>query len=297
MDEDPREPEDDRDAFESPPDGATCAEHPERMAIAVCPRCGAHACVACWHHAIRRCHACLMRDPGAAAPPIPWEERERGVASAFLATLGTALRPDASAPALARGSARDAVGFALASFLPFALLGRQVAYTHTLLFEEGPSVSVLGGAGPAEIAIDLARAAVLGLALALAMTVALGVSYRSLASAFGHNGHAEAPLRVILYRGWLLPASLCLEELGTWIAPGSIASAIVQALPLVLLFSALRATARMGSGAGPFAALVVVLVPFFFMLLVAYFAEMAMAPLLPSVESIRAAMGTAAPAP
>jgi hypothetical protein len=69
---------------------------------------------------------------------------------------------------------------------------------------------------------------------------------------------------------------------------------MLQALPLVLLFSSLRATARMGSGTGPFAALIVVLVPFFFMLLVQYFVELAMAPLLPTPESIRAAMGTAA---
>lgn len=297
MDEEQREPEETEDAFESPPEGATCGEHPERIAIAVCPRCGAHACVGCWHHTIRRCHACLMRDPASAAPPIPWEDPKRGVLGGFFATLATALRPDATAPAFGRGTARDAIGFAIASIVPVALVGQQVAYTHTLLFEPGPRVVVLGGADAGAIAIDIARAAGLGLVLVLAMLVALGVSYRSLAVAFAYKGHPDAPLRAILYRGWLLPCSLFLGQLGLWLAPENVVTAILQAMPLVLLFSSLRATARMGSGVGPFAALVVVLLPFFFMLLVAYFVQMAMAPLLPSAESIRAAMDGAAAAP
>lgn len=290
-DEDPERGEE-PEAFEPPPDGATCAEHPERAAIAVCPRCGAHACVSCWHHPIRRCHACLMRDPANAAPPIPWEDAARSLPVRFFATLTTAIRPDATAPAFGRGRARDAVSFALLSFVPLALAGRQVAYTHTLLFEPGPAIQVLGGADAAHIALDVARAAGLGLLLALAMWLSLGISYRSLAAAFAQKGHAEAPLRVILYRGWLLPCSFFLGQIGDWLAPGSIVAAMCQALPLVLLFSSLRATARMGSGTGPFAALVVVLVPFFFMLLVQYFVELAMLPLLPTAEAIRAAMGT-----
>lgn len=292
MDEEKRESEPpEADPFESPPEGATCGEHPERLAIAVCPRCGAHACVGCWHHSIRRCHACLMRDPASAAPPIPWEDRTRGLVVRFVGTLGTALRPDATAPAFGRGRARDAVGFALASFLPLALLSRQVEYTRTLCFGPEPSMIVSSTATAADIALDVARAAGVGLALALTMTLALGVSYRSLAVAFAHKGHADAPLRALLYRGWLLPCSLFLAQIGNLLAYGTIVSAIAQALPLVLLFSSLRATARMGSGTGPFVALLVVLLPFFFMVVVAGFAEMVAMPLLPTTDEMLAVCG------
>ncbi|MBZ0120391.1 MAG: hypothetical protein K8H88_25590, partial [Sandaracinaceae bacterium] len=82
----------DDEPIESPPEGASCAEHPERPAAVICPRCGNYACLACWHMTVRRCHACLMRDPAAAAPPIPWETQSN-VFARFFGTLATAVRP------------------------------------------------------------------------------------------------------------------------------------------------------------------------------------------------------------
>jgi hypothetical protein len=177
------------------------------------------------------------------------------------------------------------------SALPEALafLSREIEFTQTLLFESGPSVRVLGGATPPEIAVDVLRAGALGTAVSLAMTLALGISFRSLALAFAQKGHPAAPLRVLLYRSWLLPFAFLLAQVAGWLVPDPTVIAFAQAIPFLLLFSSMRATARMGSGAGPFSAIVVVLVPFVFMLFVGYFAELALAPYLPDPETLRAA--------
>lgn len=292
----PRDETDDEGPVESPPDESTCAEHPERPALAVCPRCGSHACLACWHHTIRRCHACLMRDPASVAPPIPWEQPRRDVISRWLATLAAALRPIATAPAFARDDIASARSFWLTTFLPFAVLAGIVPYTHTLHF--GPSFAVLeiGSPGPTELAIDVARAAGIGLVVALVAFVALALPFVSLSRAYAEKGYASAPLRAVLYRSWLLPAGRVLESVLAWSLPdppSQEAILIVQLgamLPLVLLFWALRATARMAAGVGPLAAYAVALVPFVVMIFVDQLLGRALEPLMPDPEVMRRAL-------
>src|SRR5690349_19614430 len=45
------------------PEGATCAEHRDRMALFKCPRCGRNACLTCFHAPVARCVTCMRRDP------------------------------------------------------------------------------------------------------------------------------------------------------------------------------------------------------------------------------------------
>ena len=69
-----------------------------RPALVTCPRCHRHACLVCWHGAIRICDRCLVADPAAAAPPIAFETR--GLAG-LPATLLAAFSPLRTAPAFA----------------------------------------------------------------------------------------------------------------------------------------------------------------------------------------------------
>lgn len=255
--------------FEAPPEDATCREHPDRLALVMCPECKKPACIACWHHPIRRCHTCLMMDPEGAAPPLAWEARDRPVLSRFFATLSAALRPLSSAPSFAREGAVGARSFFLLSFVPLALLSAIVPFTHTLLFGPTFAIQVIGDADGRAIAIDLARALAIGFVSASAQLAALAFPYISLARAYGAGGPKAAPVRVVLYRAFLLPLGDVLFSLFLWSAPsgGNLAAVeafarIVQVIPLILLFLALRATARMASGTGPMASLVVTVVPF-----------------------------------
>lgn len=299
---------DDEREIELPPEGATCAEHPERGALAVCPRCGAYACLACWHQPIRRCHACLMRDPAAAAPPIAWEEPGRGLVSRLAGTMKSALRPISSAPAFARGDAAAPRSFVLLTFVPLALLGAIVPFTHTLLFGPTFQISTItpsGGVAPdaAAIALDVAQAAGIGLLLGVAQLVALAVPYASLSRAYANGGHPPAPVRAVLYRAFLLPLAEVLYYLVVWSAPESppeallVIAALLRVLPLALLFASLRAAARMASGTGPFASLAVTLVPFAAMLLVNAYATEALRTIAPVPVAPAAPAAELAPAP
>ena len=296
------EQDDERD-LEIPPEGASCAEHPERRALAVCPRCGAFVCLTCWHQPLRRCHACLMRDPEGAAPPIPWEDPSRGALSRFATTVTSALRPVTSAPAFARGETAAPRAFLLLTFVPLALLAAIVPFTHTLLFGPTFRVSTLaapGGGAPdaVAIALDVAQAAGIGLVLNTAQVLALALPYVSLARAYASGGHPPAPVRVVMYRAFLVPLSEVLYFLVVWSAPESppegflVAAALLRVLPLVLLFVSLRATARMASGTRPLASLVVTRVPYAAMLLVNAYAAEALRSIAPSPVAIE---GAAAP--
>lgn len=284
----------DDEPIESPPEGASCAEHPERPAAVICPRCGNYACLACWHMTVRRCHACLMRDPAAAAPPIPWETQSN-VFARFFGTLATAVRPGASAPAFARGEVRPAVVFALLSFLPLALVEGVIPYTATLLFGDRFGVRLIGTPTTNEIALDVARAVGLGLTVALVRAAVLAIPYYSLSRAYGDRGHAAAPLRLMLYRLWLVPFSGVVFGLFLWGLPGDSGESlgmyvqIVQLVPLLLLLSSMLSTARMASGVGPLAAFAVALVPFVLFFLLEGLKERALAPLLPDPEMLRQA--------
>ncbi len=300
----PRDPVSEREQespIETPPEGATCNEHSDRPALAVCPRCGGYVCLACWHHPIRRCHACLMREPEAAAPPIPWEDASRPAIARYFATLGSAFRPLATAPAFARGGVPPAATFLLLSFLPLALLSQIVPLTHTLLFGPTFAVRVIGGAGAQTIALDVAQAAGLGMLVAAVQIVALAVPYISLTRAYAGKGHPAAPLRAVLYRAFLVPLGAILASIVIWAAPERppleivVVADLLRVIPLVLLFSSLRATARMGSGTGPFASLVVTIVPFVAMVVVQAWLLEALQLVQPDPAAIEASMSDDAP--
>lgn len=293
---------DENSPIESPPDGSVCAEHPDRPALAVCPRCGGYACLGCWHHPIRRCHACLMRDPAAAAPPIPWEDPAPNGVVRFFGTITSALRPTTTAPAFARDDVARARWFWALSFLPLAVLSAIVPSTHTLLFGPSFAVRIVGGADGATIALDVVRAVGIGVLVSLVAVLALALPYVSLTRAYAEKGYEVAPLRVVLYRAFLLPLSQVLLHVVVWSLPqdptelASLMAAAAQMLPLVLLFWALRATARMASGVGPLASYLAAIVPFVVMVLAQEFLGRALSPLMPDPEQLRQAIGSMAAA-
>lgn len=282
---------------ESPPEGSSCAEHPERPALAVCPVCGGYACLACWHHAVRRCHACLMRDPGAAAPPIPWEDRRRTALLGWLATLATALRPAATAPAFAGQEITRARTFWITTFLPLAALTLVVPFTHTITFGPSFGIALRGNPSDAQIVLDVARAAGLGLSSCLVALLALAMPYVSIVRAYAEKGHPAAPLRAVLYRSFLAPLAPTMFWLLVWGWPQAPSvelqslTELAAALPLVLLLVSLRSAARMAAGVGPFASYLTAIVPLAAMLLAYQFVLMAFAPFLPASDGAVAAGG------
>jgi hypothetical protein len=277
------------DPIDTPPEGASCGEHPERDALVTCPRCGSFCCLACWHNSVRRCHACLMKDPG---PPVPWEDRERGLPMRFLSTLADAFRPNRSAPAFARGDWRGALSFFALTFVPLAILSGIIPYTVTLQFGPAWGTRLLGRPSSAEIAIDVVRAGGVGLLVSIVMLVLLTVPYYSLSRAYGSRGHAPAPVSVMFYRAWLIPLSQVVRHVVIWSLPLSVvvpepsmavhylleAAAVIW---LILLFASMLSTARMASGVGPFASMAVVIVPFIVLSVGSMVAAEKLSPFLP----------------
>lgn len=284
----------DEEAIETPPEGATCAEHPDRDALVTCPRCGSFCCISCWHNAVRRCHACLVRDPG---PVVPWQDAERSLPARFFGTLSDAFRPARSAPTFVQASVRSSLSFALLTFLPLALLSGIIPYTHTLGFGLSFSVTTLRAPTSADIALDVARAAGIGLLVALGMLALLAVPYHSLSRAYGSKDRPPASLALMLYRGWLIPLGGVISSVLVWSLPGEPSTGVgvllevASMLPLLVLISSMLSTARMASGVGPIASLVVVLVPFVLMMTVAPMGMQALAPWLPDPAVIRETLG------
>lgn len=256
------------------PEGAHCAEHPERPAQFTCPRCGSFACIACWHGAVARCARCLRRDPTEAAPPIPWEAEGRSWLGRYFATLASALSPVRTAPAFARPDVRAALRFALLTAVPLALLAGIIPHTRTLMFEGNFGVRVLGHPSEVEIVLDIARAAAVQLGLSGAELLALMLPFVSLVRAYAPN-RQHAAARVLLYRVWMLPGAWLLLYATFWLLPATDAASLTNgqkmlvvvmellltAIVPVLLFVAMGATARMSCGLGPGISIIVVAVP------------------------------------
>lgn len=253
----------------SAPEDALCSEHPDRPALATCPRCGSYACLVCWHTTHDRCQACILRHPEEAAPQIPWEDAAIHPLARLPRTLLTALSPIRSAVSFSRGSTPRAALFALLTILPLALLAGVVPYTHTLRFGPSFEIVILGRADDAEILLDLARAVGLSLGLTIVSLVSLALPYASLVAAYASAPErSSAAMRVLLYRGFLFPLGQILLYLFAWAAPVgtsedvALLARLVSLIPFFLLLSSMRATARLAAGVGPVAAVVVVLVPF-----------------------------------
>jgi hypothetical protein len=281
------------DPIETPPEGASCGEHPERDALVVCPRCGSFCCLACWHNSVRRCHVCLMKDPG---PPVAWEDPRRALPMRFLVTLADAFRPNRAAPSLARGDWRAALSFFALTFIPLGLLAGVIPLTATLGFG-GWRVQLLGTPTTTEIVIDVLRAGAISLVVVFALLVLLTLPYYSLSRAYGSRGHPAAPISVMLYRGWLLPFAGVAYSITVWSFSGDVSTNMqlllyfAVSIWFVLLFSSMLATARMASGVGPIAALAVVLVPFVVLALSLQLGLPRLEPLLPDVDVAQAQPG------
>lgn len=290
------EPSDEDPPLELPPEGATCREHPEIGAVVVCPRCTRPVCLSCWHDPIRRCHECLLEGPTAAGPTIPWEDDRRGLGARFALTLASAFSPSRSAPGLGRGGVGPALTFALLSFVPVSLASGIIPYTGTLLFEPFFAFRTIGTPSDLEIALDVGKAAMLGLVVWGAQAIVLGTAYASLVRAYLGKGNPSAAPRVVLYRAWLLPATMLWMHLGGLVTsePELAASLeLIGVVPLMLLVAAMIATARMGAGIGRMTSFVVVLIPVVVMLLAQAFLGRALEPLLPDSEAIAAAASAA----
>jgi hypothetical protein len=253
------------------PEGAVCAEHPERPAAFTCPRCGNYACLFCWHPTSERCDTCLRRDPAAAAPPLPWETQQGSVVARFFGTLRGAFRPVQTAPAFARPALRPALAFFLLSAVPLAALSGIIPNTKTLMFGSAFSVVVQGHPSATGIALDVLTAMLVQLALFGLDFAALALPYTSLVRAYAPAERRPAALRVLFYRSWLTPFATLAFFCGCWMLPGGSKPdeptqmypllAMLQLLLNVLLLSSMRATARQACGVGALLSFVVVAIP------------------------------------
>ena len=280
-----------------------CAEHSDRLAHYVCPRCGSFACLACFHPAVSRCERCVRRDPADAAPPVPWELRDRPLLARFFATLGSAFSPVRTAGSFARGELANARNFALSSALPLAALAGVIPHTRLLLFRGDFAVQVLGKPTEAQIALDVLQAALLQVALTGLGFACLLLPFTSLVRAYA-PGKQVAAARALYYRAWLLPAALVFFYLVVWASPAlpELAAAtsgagpsppsfavsiafLVRMIAPVLVFIAMSATARIACGLGPFMAFVVVAVPIVLMMLAEAFMGLALTQLMPPPAS------------
>jgi hypothetical protein len=256
----------------SAPEGAFCAQHPQRPAAFTCPRCGNYACLFCWHDPVTRCDSCLKRDPAAAAPAIPWETHERSVVQRYVATMLTALHPRKSAPAFAQADLRLPFRFFALCSLPLAALSGIIPNTKTLLFAGPLQLIVQGKPTPQAIALDVLAAMLMQIAAFAIDMLALGLPYTSLVRAYAPERRAVA-LRTLYYRSWLVPAATLIFFLGMWCLPSPPPNAtepppmllLPAAVPFVFnlgLFVSMRDSARLAAGIGPALSYVVVIVAF-----------------------------------
>jgi hypothetical protein len=281
------------------PEGATCAVHPERMALFKCGRCGKHACLSCFHAPVGRCVDCVRRDPTEASPPLPFEAGDGTLLGRYFRTYGTAFYPWRSAPAFARPGLKPAIVFFLLSSLPMILLSGVLPYTRTLYFGGG-TIVVQGAATEAAIAFDVARAIAVQLGLSAVELLSLLLPFASLVAAYA-PGRKDAATRMVLYRFWLGPLAALISQIAIWSLPipvpgavidptqalpgAVVASAFVQAALRVFQLLALIATSRLACGLSVPMSLLVVGVPIVLQLLVVPLSGYAAEKVLPPVEA------------
>ena len=211
----------------------------------------------------------------------PWEQPDRPVLMRYAQAVRDAFRPLRSAPQFANTSGGPSWALAAATFLPLAVLEGVVPFTRSIQFGPAFSVILLNGATQSEVVVDVMRASALGTLLSVVRFISLLLPYVSLAKAYG-RGRPQAPLHLMLYRAWLLPAGQLLLAAVAWGLPASSHEGavflvqLVVMVPVLMLLVSMRVTARAVCGVGPWASLVVVLVPFAFLTVV----EMVLMPVL-----------------
>jgi len=274
------------------PDGSTCAEHPERSALVTCPRCGNYACISCWHGSAKRCHACLMRDP---LPPVPWADSDKGFGARLFGTFAQAFSPTASAPTFTRGEWRRGISFAVLTALPIALLSGIIPFTMLLRFGPDGIVAAIGSPTQPDLALDVARATGLGVIFGVIKLAVMTFPFLSLTKAYGSPNEAQPARQVMLYRAWLLllgGRTGLLLGIVIWFLPADpsetfqLVAEVISLLPLMALLWSMTSTARM-AGVGPFASMVVVLIPFIVLFLVEPLAIEMLQPFLPDSSAIQ----------
>jgi hypothetical protein len=285
------------------PEGASCAEHPDRIAQFTCPRCQRHACIACFHPAVARCARCLKQDPTEAAPPLPFESKEGNALSRYLRTFGTAFFPSRTAPAMAYPELRPALTFFWLSSLPLAMLAGVIPHTRTLGFGN-MQITLLGQPlpAPADIAIDVARAIGAQLVLSGVELACLLLPFVSLVGAYAPERRTAAT-RVVLYRFWLAPAAALIGYLAAWVSPIPLETLVAnpeQMPPMPILIAgfaqaalrvfqilSLTATARLACGLSIPMSLVVVGVPLILQILAVPLAALGLERVLPVMPTQR----------
>lgn len=255
------------------PQGATCAEHRDRMAFFTCPRCGKHACLQCFHAPIGRCVKCVERDPAEASPPLPFEAGDGTALGRYFRTFGTAFYPWRSAPAFARPGLKPAVAFFALSSLPLMLVLGIIPHTRTLNFGAG-TIALVGTPTQAEIVLDVARAIAVQLAVSLVELACLVLPFASLVGAYAAP-RKEAAVRYVLYRFWLAQLAILVGYLAIWtleapvegvpLPDASVAvlltSDFAKLLLRVLFLIGMNATARIACGLSTWVSLLVVIPP------------------------------------
>lgn len=259
-----------------------------------------------------------MAYPAEVAPAIPWETEGVPFFRGLWGTWRQAFSPTATAPAMAHGDVRSALGFALWTWLPFAALQGIIPYTHTLMFDER-QVRVAQGASGVSVALDVARAASLGVLLGGLQLAFMGLAFASLSSAYGSarastgsdqsKATHSAAWRTILYRGFMVVL------LPSLMAGGRMPSDLLANLMLfsglfdpnlytlvvvvagVWLLTTLRTGARLAQGVGPGMSFVI---PFMVMavgVLVRLLAETACQPMMPPLPEAPAEVQAPAETP
>jgi len=287
------------------PEGATCAEHRDRLAPFKCPRCGRHACLACFHAPVARCVACMKRDPTEASPPLPFEAGDGTLLGRYFRTFGTAFYPWRSAPAFARPGLKPALLFFALSSLPLIMLSGVMPHTRTLWFAAG-AIIVQGAPTPEMIAFDVVRAIAVQLGLSAIELLSLLLPFASLVAAYAPE-RKEAATRLLLYRFWLGPLATLIGQAAEWSLPVSFFDSVddvTQKLPPAILIAALVqpalrvfqllamiAVSRLACGLSVLMSLVVVGVPIALQLLVMPLSGYAADRLLPQAEKPPALQG------
>jgi hypothetical protein len=196
---------------------------------------------------------------------------------------------------MAHSDVRSALSFALLTWLPLAALQGVIPYTHTLLFDQ-LKVRVTASSGVA-VALDVARAASLGVLLGALQIAAMGVSFASLSRAYAVSSVAShtAAWSTVLYRAFIVV--LMPSLMGAGRAPSDLLASLllftgtfdpslymlVVVAAGVWLLTTLRTSARLAQGVGSGMSFVIPFMVLAVGVLVRLLAETACQPLMPAL--------------
>jgi hypothetical protein len=203
---------------------------------------------------------------------MPWERGELSFPRRVLGTMASAFAPVESVGSiLSERAVAPALGFALLFAFPFMAAWAVIPFTHTLEFKPGAVLLVNAKAGSEQVALDVLRAAAIGLGMGLVSVASWALPFGSLLRAFCPRPDlaASAPrfaARLALYRAFLVPLALSLLYGGSWLLPTTpavlfeTAALLLTLMPrLILLMHTVALARALGLSGG--ARLAVVLVP------------------------------------